>query len=197
MGWLRSSALADRWWCDRALCYACRHAGATAFRSVIGPGDADLVGRVALATVLGALVGAERELGGRPAGLRTHALVSLGAASFTVAAYAALPVPGGGGLSVDLTRIAAQVVTGIGFLGAGVILYAGGRLRGLTTAADLWAVAAIGVLCGVGLPVVASATTGLVLVVVAGMRPVERVLERLRQRLRLTDLSEGSDSGEG
>lgn len=144
--------------------------------------EAELVGRVALATALGAAVGIEREITDKAAGVRTHALVALGAAAFTVAGYAVLQVPGAAQLRPDVGRIAAQVASGIGFLGAGLIILRGRKLRGLTTAAGLWAVAAIGVLTGLGFLVVASAATGLVVVVTAGMRLIEHRLYRQRSR---------------
>lgn len=95
-----------------------------------------------LASVLGAVVGLERELHGRPAGLRTHILLSMGAALFGMVSR------GMSGPNVDPTRIAAQVVTGIGFIGAGTIIHLGGTVRGLTTAASIWATAAIGLAVG-------------------------------------------------
>lgn len=95
-----------------------------------------------VASALGAVVGIERELHGRPAGLRTHILLSLGAALFGIISRSAAPAHG------DPTRIAAQVVTGVGFLGAGTILHLGGTVRGLTTAASIWSTAAIGLTVG-------------------------------------------------
>ena len=112
-----------------------------------------LLGRLALAAALGAVVGFERELREREAGLRTHLLVSLGSALFTiVSAYGVdgLQLRPRPGLGYDPTRIAAQIVTGIGFLGAGAILRQGTLVRGLTTAASLWVVAAIGMAAGPG-----------------------------------------------
>ncbi|GAC1345555.1 MAG: hypothetical protein NVSMB29_19830 [Candidatus Dormibacteria bacterium] len=157
----------------------------------ISPSEPELMGRIALAALLGAVIGLERELSEKPAGLRTHALVALGAAAFTVAGYAALDLPDATTFHPDVARIAAQVVTGIGFLGAGIIIFHGDRLRGLTTAAELWVVAALGVLCGLGFMTVATVTTGIVLVVVVGGRPLEKVLDRIRIRhLRRTDLAE-------
>jgi putative Mg2+ transporter-C (MgtC) family protein len=131
-----------------------------------------------VAAGLGAAIGIERELSEKAAGVRTHALVALGAAAFTVAGYAVLQTPDLAQLRPDIGRIAAQVATGIGFIGAGVIVFQENRVRGLTTAADLWAVAGIGVLAGFGLLVVAAATAGLVLVIVAA----SRVLDGLRGR---------------
>ena len=115
----------------------------------------------------------ERELHPRPAGLRTHALVSLGAALFTiVSAY------GFAGSTVDPTRIAAQIVTGIGFIGAGTILQYRGSVRGLTTAASLWAVAAVGMAAGAGLLVMAGLGTLLILVVLVVLDRVEDLVRR-------------------
>ncbi len=111
----------------------------------------ELTLRLVVALLLGAGIGWERELQRMPAGFRTHALVSLGAASFTIVSAYAFTGP----LS-DPTRIAAQVVSGVGFLGGGAILHYGGTVRGLTTAASLWAVAAVGMAAGAGLFVVAS-----------------------------------------
>ena len=115
--------------------------------------------RLAAGLVLGAVIGFERELHRQPAGFRTHSLVALGAALFTVvSAY------GFAGPMVDPTRIAAQIVSGIGFIGAGTILQHRGSVRGLTTAASLWAVAAIGTAAGAGLLVMAVVGTLLILV---------------------------------
>jgi putative Mg2+ transporter-C (MgtC) family protein len=127
----------------------------------------DIVLRVVLAAVLGGAIGLERELRDREAGLRTHLLVSVGAALFTmVSAYAWTDwqFSQREGLVFDPTRIAAQVVTGIGFLGAGAIIRQGLSVKGLTTAATLWVVAAIGMAAGVGYYEAAFVTTALVLV---------------------------------
>ena len=113
----------------------------------------ELILRIALAGLLGGLVGLEREFSDQPAGFRTHILVSFGAALFTiVGAYGVADFYAGGENVVrfDPTRIAAQVVTGIGFLGAGAILRQGITIRGLTTAASLWVTAAIGLAAGLG-----------------------------------------------
>src|SRR3712207_4335551 len=122
----------------------------------------DVLARLALAGALGGLIGAEREIRDREAGFRTHLLVALGAALFTlVSAYAwtdwAFSTEAG--LVFDPTRVAAQVVSGIGFLGAGAIIRQGFSVRGLTTAATLWAVAAIGMAAGTGYYWAAVATT--------------------------------------
>jgi putative Mg2+ transporter-C (MgtC) family protein len=155
------------------------------------PSEAELFGRVALAAVLGLLIGAERELGAKPAGMRTHALVAIGAAAFTVAGFGALQVAGARPTTIDVARIAAQVVSGVGFLGAGIIIFQNDRVRGVTTAADIWADAAVGVLCGLGLLWVASGTTALLLVVVAGLRPVERRMARFRREHNIETEADG------
>jgi putative Mg2+ transporter-C (MgtC) family protein len=113
----------------------------------------DVLWRLTLAAVLGGAVGFERELREREAGLRTHLLVSVGSALFTiVSAYAWTDFTFSrvNGLTFDPTRIAAQIVTGVGFLGAGAIIRQGFSVRGLTTAATLWLVAAIGMASGAG-----------------------------------------------
>ena len=107
--------------------------------------------RLAVAMALGAVIGIERELDEKAAGLRTHMLVALGSALFTlVSAYGFSEFIGKDHVSFDPSRIAAQIVTGIGFLGAGVIFRSGFTVRGLTTAASLWLVAAIGMAAGAG-----------------------------------------------
>jgi putative Mg2+ transporter-C (MgtC) family protein len=150
--------------------------------------------RLALAGVLGGLIGLERELRERGAGLRTHLLVSVGAALFTIAgAY------GFGGVRVDPTRVAAQIVTGVGFLGAGAIIRQGFSVRGLTTAATLWVVAAVGLAAGAGYYSGAVITTALVLLALWPLRILAyRILRRFRAddgRL-LVELPVGTGPGE-
>ena len=140
--------------------------------------------RVVLAGALGGAIGAEREIREREAGLRTHMLVAVGAALFTiVSAYAwgDFEFSTAKGVTFDPTRIAAQVVTGIGFLGAGAIIRQGLSVRGLTTAASLWVVAAIGMASGAGYYSAAVITTVLVLVSLWPLRIVaHRIFERIR-----------------
>ena len=140
--------------------------------------------RLALAAVLGGLIGVERELREREAGLRTHLLVALGSALFTiVGAYGfhAFLDSGESVVRADPTRIAAQIVTGIGFLGAGAIIRQGLSVRGLTTAATLWVVAAVGLASGAGYYSAAVITTALVLVALYPLRIVAyRILRRFR-----------------
>jgi putative Mg2+ transporter-C (MgtC) family protein len=140
--------------------------------------------RVVLAAALGGAIGFERELREREAGFRTHLLVSVGAALFTmVSAYAWTDwrFSTEAGLVFDPTRIAAQVVTGIGFLGAGAIIRQGLSVRGLTTAATLWVVAAIGMATGAGYYPAAVITTVLVIV---SLWPLRIVAHRLSERFR-------------
>jgi putative Mg2+ transporter-C (MgtC) family protein len=144
----------------------------------------EVVLRIVLAAALGGAIGLERELREREAGLRTHLLVSVGAALFTmVSAYAWTDwrFSNEEGLVFDPTRIAAQVVTGIGFLGAGAIIRQGLSVKGLTTAATLWVVAAIGMASGVGYYWAALVTTALVLV---SLWPLRIVAFRLSARTR-------------
>jgi putative Mg2+ transporter-C (MgtC) family protein len=119
--------------------------------ATIGIGWPEVLLRLFVAAALGGAIGVERELRERQAGLRTHLVVSVGAALFTlVSAYGFQDVLSQGRVIVDPTRIAAQVVSGIGFLGAGAIIRQGLSVRGLTTAASLWLVAAIGMAAGAG-----------------------------------------------
>jgi putative Mg2+ transporter-C (MgtC) family protein len=135
--------------------------------------ELELTLRLVVALLLGAVVGWERELQHMPAGFRTHALVSLGAAIFTVVSAYAFA-----GEGTDPTRIAAQIVTGVGFLGGGAILHYGGTIRGLTTAASLWAVAAVGMAAGAGLFVTAVVSTGLVIIGLELFHRFERIIKR-------------------
>jgi putative Mg2+ transporter-C (MgtC) family protein len=168
----------------------------------------ELIARVALAAVLGGAIGLERELSDQSAGFRTHILVTLGAALFTLAgSYGLEDFYGDPGtrIRVDPTRVAAQVVTGIGFLGAGAIIQRGINARGLTTAAALWVTAAIGTAIGLGYIVGAVTITVTALIVLAGLKLFERrALERFRKglgtykilvhhRLRLGELSGAID----
>jgi putative Mg2+ transporter-C (MgtC) family protein len=133
----------------------------------------DLALRLTAGLVLGAIIGFERELHRQPAGFRTHSLVALGAALFAiVSGY------GFAGDNADPTRIAAQIVSGIGFIGAGTILQYRGHIRGLTTAASLWSVAAVGVATGTGLYVLAVVATILILVVLSLLDRLEKFARR-------------------
>lgn len=129
--------------------------------------------RLALAALVGALIGGERESRGHPAGVRTQALVALAAALLTRVGQL-----GFDGSAADVSRIASQVVTGIGFIGAGVILKHRGNITGLTTAATLFLSAGLGVAIGAGLIVPALMTTAIALVVIYGLRLVKPVIRR-------------------
>ncbi len=132
--------------------------------------------RLGVAIVLGSLVGLEREYHEHSAGMRTIALVTLGCALFSiVSAYGFLGLLNILHLTIDPTRIASYIVAGIGFLGAGTIFMSreGERIKGLTTAATIWVMAAIGIACGTGMLAEAAVTTGLVLVVLVVLRFVE------------------------
>ncbi|AYM78206.1 MgtC/SapB family protein [Janthinobacterium agaricidamnosum] len=137
----------------------------------------DFALRVAAALTLGAMIGAERQLRQRMAGLRTNALVSVGASLFVMVSVLE-------GDASGHMRIAAQVVSGIGFLGAGVIMREGMTVRGLNTAATLWCSAAIGILCGLGFALEAAIGTGFVLI-------ANLVLRHLAQRIN----AHGSEAG--
>jgi putative Mg2+ transporter-C (MgtC) family protein len=127
--------------------------------------------RIAVAVALGALIGMERQLRQRRAGLRTNALVATGAAAFVALAAMAAR-------DSSPTRIAAAVVSGIGFLGAGVIMREGLSVQGLNTAATLWCSAAVGVLAGSGFPGAAAITTGMVIAANVLLRPLGRLVDR-------------------
>lgn len=141
--------------------------------------------RIALAAVLGALVGLDRELTDRPAGFRTHILVSVGAALFAMAgAFGVGTLIGDAETRGDPTRVAAQVVTGIGFLGAGAIIQRGISVRGLTTAAGLWVTAAIGLAVGLGFYEGAVIATVVTVAALFGLKRFEsRFLSRLKPGL--------------
>ncbi|MDP2696467.1 MAG: MgtC/SapB family protein [bacterium] len=130
-----------------------------------------------LAVVLGGAIGMERELARKTAGMRTFALVSMGAALFSIVSRAN-SISALGATNFDPTRIAAQIVTGIGFLGAGLIIFREDKLRGLTTAAGLWVTAGIGMAVGFGLYTIAIFGTVLIIVVLLVFWQVERKLVR-------------------
>ncbi|MWV23646.1 MgtC/SapB family protein [Methylobacterium sp. 2A] len=145
-----------------------------------------MVARLALAALFGSVIGLERERLLWAAGLRTHMLVCVGSCLIMlVSTFGFGDVLGTDHVVLDPSRIAAQVVSGIGFLGAGTILLRGEVVKGLTTAASLWGVAAIGLAVGSGLYVPALATTALVVGILAGVKPFE---ERWRDRMRAQTL---------
>ncbi len=155
--------------------------------------------RLAVAAALGGLIGLERELDEKSAGLRTHMLVSLGSALFTIVSaygFREFLASGDNVVRADPARIAAQIVTGIGFIGAGVIFRQGLGVRGLTTAASLWLVAAIGMAAGAGYWAGAVVATVAALVT---LRPLEwlknRYLPRRSGTLLQLELAEGASAG--
>lgn len=138
----------------------------------------EIVGRLALACALGGALGFEREFDGNFAGFRTHLLLTLGTALFAVVSVAGFDAMitdrNATNVNVEVTRVAAYVAAGVGFLGGGAILKANGKIRGLTTAATLWTAAAIGVACGLGFWIGAVAATVLALVALEALQPVSR-----------------------
>jgi putative Mg2+ transporter-C (MgtC) family protein len=136
--------------------------------------DAELVSRLLTAALLGSIIGFERELRHKSAGLRTNILISIGSALFTLMSYEfAADVPG-----ADPGRLAAQIVTGIGFLGAGAIIRRDGGVQGLTTAATVWVNAAVGVAAGGGEYHLAFIATFITIAVLLVLQPIEALIER-------------------
>lgn len=148
------------------------------------------IGELGLAFGLSALIGLEREFRQKAAGLRTHTLVGVAAALITlVSKYGFSDVLVPGHIQLDPSRVAAQIVSGIGFLGAGLIFVRRDAVRGLTTAAVVWATAGIGMACGAGLPLLALAVTGMHFIAVFGLGPLARRLPTSRtapSHVRLT-----------
>ena len=133
---------------------------------------------IVMAVILGAILGLEREISHKAAGLRTNVLICLGAAVFTVLSQKmAANITGD-----SVTRIAAQIVTGVGFLGAGAILRDRGGVFGLTTAATIWLVASIGMACGAGFYLLAIISTFIAVMVLYGLGHLARVLEKDRKK---------------
>jgi putative Mg2+ transporter-C (MgtC) family protein len=144
----------------------------------------DLLAKLVLAAVLGGVVGLEREISGKPAGFRTNLLICVGAALLTELSIAVARAADPLVTQADPGRIAAQIVSGIGFLGAGTIMQARGSVIGLTTAATLWVVAAIGIAVGAGAWVEAVGTTVLVIMALLLLGRLEKtVLERQTARV--------------
>ena len=130
------------------------------------------VGKLLLAVVLGGVVGAERELHGKAAGLRTNIVIAVASALFTILSIDAFPVLGDAAGPRDTARVAAQIVTGVGFLGAGALIRDRASVHGLTTAAEIWLMAAIGMAVGAGAYGAAIFTTVLITAILFGLRPV-------------------------
>ncbi len=131
-----------------------------------------MIGQLMLAALLGGIIGIERELHHKPIGLRTHALVCMGSALFTIVSISFV------GDNVDVSRVAAGVVVGIGFLGTGLIFKAEDKIRGMTTAAELWVLAAVGLAIGLGLYILAIASTVIILLILAPGKAIEKELDK-------------------
>lgn len=135
--------------------------------------------RLLLAATAGAVIGFERELHSHPAGMRTHLLVALGAAAFTILSmHGFADVVGDEGVILDPSRVAAQIVSGIGFIGGGAILKYGVTIRGLTTAGSLWATAAVGMAFGSGLLLLGTAAAAIILF---SLWPLRAILDRVHR----------------
>jgi putative Mg2+ transporter-C (MgtC) family protein len=164
--------------------------------------DTEVLVRLAIAALLGAAVGLEREAAGQAAGLRTHAMVAIGACLFGIVStlgfeefFAPRDTTN---VNVDVTRVASNVVVGIGFIGAGLIFRQGGHVRNLTTAASLWVTAAIGLAAGVGDGAAAAVTTLALVATLLLLRPVRAMIEErlAKPRRRVTvQLRAGADPG--
>jgi putative Mg2+ transporter-C (MgtC) family protein len=140
----------------------------------VGAPELELLLRLLLAALLGAAIGLERELKQKSAGLRTNTLIAVGAALFTLMSLEMAE----GVFGADPTRITAQIVTGIGFLGAGAIIRTGGSVQGLTTAATVWVNAAIGMAAGGGRYVLAIGATALTMIVLLALTRLENLIAR-------------------
>jgi putative Mg2+ transporter-C (MgtC) family protein len=150
----------------------------------------EIVARLFLAAFLGSLIGLEREERDKSAGLRTHMMVCVGSALFMIVSiYGFDEVQGREDTTFDPSRVAAQVVTGIGFLGAGIIIFRREAVRGLTTAAGVWSVAGVGLAVGGGLYVTSVVATGVIMLVLAGLGPIEAKIWGGRKGLSLNVLA--------
>ena len=158
---------------------------------------AEIIGRLLLAALLGACIGAEREIDGQDAGLRTHLMLALGAALFGLISVGAwdhfYDQRADTNFQVDVTRVASYVAAGIGFIGAGTIVKQAGGVRGLTTAASLWVVAAVGLACGVGFWIPAVVATATALFSLIALKPVRALTRRAGARRSGTIVVEASD----
>lgn len=155
-----------------------------------------LLGPVALALVLCTLIGVERELAAKSAGLRTHTLVGVGSAGFMlISKYGFADLLGIEHVSLDPSRVAAQIVSGIGFIGGGLIFVRRDAVRGLTTAATVWVAAAVGTACGAGLPVLAAGGTAVHYLVTRGYRPLARLLTHRSSAPRAVHVSYAEGRG--
>ena len=146
----------------------------------------DAAAKICLAALLGAVVGLERVWKGHPAGLRTNLLIAISSCLFTIVSIVGFPLQGA---AQDTARVAAQIVTGVGFLGAGAVLHSKGSVRGLTTAATIWLVAAIGMAVGTGLLFLAVFTTLVSVGTLVALRPLSRRLEQKAEEQYESDSS--------
>lgn len=145
----------------------------------------DFIVRILIAALLGGAIGLEREYREKAAGFRTHFLVALGSALFMIlSAYGFSDALASPEHRLDVSRIAAQVVSGIGFIGAGTIIFQKNAVRGLTTAASIWVTAAVGLACGAGMYVLAATATLLVLL---GLEAFNYLLRRFDRHRRVKD----------
>lgn len=151
----------------------------------------DMLIKLTLAVILGGMVGYEREHRSSPAGLRTHILVCIGATLVQITAFD-FYYSHRSQLNIDPLRMGAQVVSGIGFLGAGTIIKEGANIRGLTTAASLWAVGCLGITIGTGLYIEAVAATIFIYASLEGLRRIERRIAREKRKLWISIMVEGS-----
>ncbi|MGX9936937.1 MgtC/SapB family protein [Advenella kashmirensis] len=148
--------------------------------------DLELVGRLVMSAVLGSVIGFERERLSWAAGLRTHMLVCVGSTLIMIVSIYGFSDSLGEHVTLDPSRVAAQVVSGIGFLGAGAILARGQVIRGLTTAASVWSVAGVGLAVGGGLYVPSISATIIILLILAGIKPLEKRFIAYHQRRHIT-----------
>ena len=154
-------------------------------------GDGTIAVRILIAAGLGMAIGIERELRDQWAGMRTHILVAIGACLFTLMSAVGfdsfLGGARGGAANADVTRVASQIVVGIGFIGGGTILRQGANVRGLTTAATLWVTAAIGLAVAAGAYFAATLSTAVAVITLAGFKPLSRWIGRQGKRGRRPD----------
>ena len=143
---------------------------------------------IILAAFLGAAIGLERELSGKSAGLRTNILICLGAAVFTIISKRMVS-----GTNGSITRIAAQIVTGVGFLGAGAVIQDRRGVHGLTTAATIWLVASIGMACGAGFHSLAAVSTLIAIIVLVGLVKLVKPLERYQKKHKIRNFPDDED----
>lgn len=148
--------------------------------------EMELVGRLVMSAVLGSVIGFERERLSWAAGLRTHMLVCVGSALIMIVSIYGFSDTLGEHVTLDPSRVAAQVVSGIGFLGAGAILARGEVIRGLTTAASVWSVAGVGLAVGGGLYTPSIAATVIILLILAGVKPLEKRFIAYHRRRHVT-----------